>query len=773
MINGVIHPWMLLALVAMALPVIIEWLFRRRRQRIAFPAMRYLMNSKKRRRVRLQDLILLLIRTVVPGLLVIALARPLLRPDAQAGGNQPPRHVVLVLDGTYSMAQSIGQTNAFAIAQTMGQDIMRALPKHARITLVYLGSQPEVVKDRTTDHDSVHDALVRARVSDMAGRMADAIEAVEKLLATDGAPAEVYLLSDLQRSTWTATPDDPRDTSALLARLARQRAGTFVLDTGGENAFNAYVTRFEPQEKVTAVGMENRFEVEVEARNMPADGKVWLTLFADEDRAAIAEPGDPRSSSPGSSDRPGKIMTRELSAADLRGGRARLVFHHTFVEPGEHLVRVELEGDGLAIDNQRFYLATVPANVDVLVIDPRHDAAAGSDPLASNSGHLRNAIAPRTPPGFDRLSPFAVTVCRPEDLLQRNLDSYAVVIMANVGSFGDAFVSRLEQYVSDGGRLLIFAGDAVAPYEYNTRLLKAGRGLLPCELQAATGLRPEEAVKQMGALPAAFHPVALADGDKGKRESLFSLTYARAGADPHPAVGNVRQGTREPAPPSISRHMPLKLRDQGIEYGRPVAFLTNNQPVIAERSFGQGTVVLVGTSADSSWNYLVYTSEYLVLMQELLRWLTGDPDRAVNLQIGQPFQQPVLLSSQYLLLRRPDYGKVRVAPVAQGHLWRISYEQTDRQGIYEVDTTAAVMPRRRFVVNLAATEGDLTRLDLDGFKKELEQGGVEYWPPDKAVRRAVESRHSVKEYAGWFLWGLLAMLAVETLLATRFGRRRI
>ena len=76
MLNWLIHPWMLIALAAMAIPLIIEWLFRRRRQRIAFPAMRYLMNPKKRRRVRLQDLILLLIRTVVPGLLAFALARP-------------------------------------------------------------------------------------------------------------------------------------------------------------------------------------------------------------------------------------------------------------------------------------------------------------------------------------------------------------------------------------------------------------------------------------------------------------------------------------------------------------------------------------------------------------------------------------------------------------------------------------------------------------------------------------------------------------------------
>ena len=47
------------------------------------------------------------------------------------------------------------------------------------------------------------------------------------------------------------------------------------------------------------------------------------------------------------------------------------------------------------------------------------------------------------------------------------------------------------------------------------------------------------------------------------------------------------------------------------------------------------------------------------------------------------------------------------------------------------------------------------------------------WAPDKAILRAVQDRHSVKELAWVFLWTLFALLAVETLLATRFGRRRI
>ena len=50
-----------------------------------------------------------------------------------------------------------------------------------------------------------------------------------------------------------------------------------------------------------------------------------------------------------------------------------------------------------------------------------------------------------TPRGFDRLSPFAATVRRPDEVLQLNLDRFAAVLLTNVGNLSDALVSRLEQ----------------------------------------------------------------------------------------------------------------------------------------------------------------------------------------------------------------------------------------------------------------------------------------------------------------------------------------
>ena len=339
---SLLNTLMLIALVGAAIPIIIEWLFRRRRRRIPFAAMRYLMNPKKRRKIRLQDRILLVLRTVLLAVLAVALARPILRPAEAATAARAARRAVIVLDGTYSMGRRVGQTTAFELGRTMAQDVLRGLPKDASAAFVFLGHAPKVVKPWTADLAAVHDAVSQTRLSDGAGRMPDAIESVARLIADAPGPSpEVYLVSDLQRLTWAATDEDPRDGPAMLADL-RRSAEVFVLDTGAGLRSNAYLTRFEPLEKVMAVGVEARFEVDVEVKNMPLDATLLLTLFENAEwgmRNAEPFSRDPQGSAaatrPGARPTERKIETRELPVRDFVQGRLTTTFRYTFLESGK------------------------------------------------------------------------------------------------------------------------------------------------------------------------------------------------------------------------------------------------------------------------------------------------------------------------------------------------------------------------------------------------------------------------------------------------------
>ncbi|MCX7806359.1 MAG: BatA domain-containing protein [Planctomycetota bacterium] len=68
------NPWMLAGIVAVTLPIIIEWLFKRRKRLIDLPTIRFLLRSKEQEKIKRQDRILLILRMVGIGLL-FAVAR--------------------------------------------------------------------------------------------------------------------------------------------------------------------------------------------------------------------------------------------------------------------------------------------------------------------------------------------------------------------------------------------------------------------------------------------------------------------------------------------------------------------------------------------------------------------------------------------------------------------------------------------------------------------------------------------------------------------------
>src|SRR5262245_35945445 len=109
------------AAAAMALPIVIHLLNRKRFRVVTWAAMRFLLAAqrKNRRRMRLEQWLLLAVRTLIVLLLVLAMASVMpwaeelwfrLFPAGalQAATSGRRTHKILVLDGSFSMAAKIG-----------------------------------------------------------------------------------------------------------------------------------------------------------------------------------------------------------------------------------------------------------------------------------------------------------------------------------------------------------------------------------------------------------------------------------------------------------------------------------------------------------------------------------------------------------------------------------------------------------------------------------------------------------------------------------------
>src|SRR5438034_11792264 len=94
-------PWMLLGLVVLAIPPIIHLLNRRRYDVVDWGAMQFLQVSEvTRRRLLVEELLLMLLRMGLIAVLVLAWAGPYTDDWSLSAGTRPNRDVVLVFDGS-------------------------------------------------------------------------------------------------------------------------------------------------------------------------------------------------------------------------------------------------------------------------------------------------------------------------------------------------------------------------------------------------------------------------------------------------------------------------------------------------------------------------------------------------------------------------------------------------------------------------------------------------------------------------------------------------
>jgi len=833
---------MLYAVVAVLIPIIIEWLFRKRKRQIELPTIRYLLRNKEQEKIKRQDRLLLILRMLAIFLLVLAVSRPLIKRSVEEGDDKVRRHVVVFLDGTASMQQKVGITTAFGWAQRNASAMIRELPENAVITVGYLsGAAREVVigeKDRHTAAariEALNPGSCSARMAQglawikqalvtretQKAREAEEREKAKKRerkkkleegyteeqLAQEEAEAgaadeeeleektEIYIFSDFQKTTWPGA--DGTTIRESLAELSGAN-DLYLVDVGGVHKFNYIVTDVQPSERILSARMPVTFRVDVDvksetAEDIPEDATATLTLLVN------GKPKPP------------------IELGRITGKTTR-TFVHTFEEDGEYVVKAVLDGDQHRGDNEFRYVAQVPDSLRVLILD---DTA--EDP-APESFFLQKAVFPEWQRGLPKVSHFSAHATVPWKIVYENLDfavreyketpeetearvkkwererdrklaegytkeelageeaevkkptstfkteGYVGIIVLGSEQLREDIVARLAQYAANGGNLWFFLGEKVKPASYNPlmyreeeknekgELVREELKLLPCRLVG----RPRAVV------PTPPGP--------GEEPEPVVPAFAKAKVEGTPAVPDFNQ---RPVGEwgVVRKYMDLEVPDPKDDPEVKVFLrFSDDQPALVRRKFGRGQVWLANMTAGLGWWDLPARPEFLVFVQTFLRHVIGDPDGRANLRVGKEFNEWVFASKQQLLLHCPDGRSRRLKPAKGAEIpWEIKFRGTEHQGRYVIEPGQAELTRCRFVVNHDGRETDLARHTEDDVARDFGAGRPDQWtwvPRKTDLADFVKGLHEETEVAPGLLWTLAAVLAVESFLAARFGRRR-
>ncbi len=200
-----LHPWLLAGLAAAAIPILLHLLARREPPTIVFPAVRYLVTTTRehQRRLKLQNWLLLCLRTLLLVLLVLAAAAPSI-PETGVAGHGPSA-LVLIVDNSPSSGAVLRGTPTFRQLVAAGRQVLaRATPEDV-LWLITADGIP-----RRGDKAALDQLLTGLSISPRRLDLGAALGMAEEVLGPEPKPGEIVLLTDLQASALSpAKPSSP------------------------------------------------------------------------------------------------------------------------------------------------------------------------------------------------------------------------------------------------------------------------------------------------------------------------------------------------------------------------------------------------------------------------------------------------------------------------------------------------------------------------------------------------------------------------------------
>jgi hypothetical protein len=703
---GFLAPLMLVGALAIAVPVVIHLIGRRRARVVEFAALDFLMSTKRRtaRKLRLRERLLLATRAAACVAVAVALAKPFTSCERKGPMvTRGPQAAVLVIDDSFATGYVIDGRPWLRRAAEEARKLVAQLGPEAEIAIVRTSEAIDQPTELTRDHVKLRDQLLALEPSARPADTSRALSRAAQLLASSShARKTVYLLSLMAKTGFHGEePPWGTDGPALVP-----------LDLRPAKLPNLAVTglRVDPDPGAGSRGVAFTAEV---GNFSDAPAKVELSL-------AIGE----------------RVVARgtlEVPPAEKRSKRFLAV-----LPPGTRTTdaSVSLAGDALAIDDRRWVRASLRDEVRVLVVDGdprtvRHD---------DEAFYLEAALRP----GDREDSGTSVRVITPEELAgidpkvhatAINLDDFDVVVLANVAALPAERVAILAEWVRAGGGILIAPGDRVDPAAYDRTMLPLLPQSLRDPIDTTWGASPEDRDSRALHLVKwqADHPI-FAPFSKDAPELADAKFYKIALLGPTTATA-----------------------DREV-----LARFTNGAAALVEASIGSGRTLLFTSTLDRDWNDLPIHPGFLPLMQQAVRHLARKhgPGGEVEHLVGSSVVLPTA-DLKRLEVRGPDgVGAVFEGDRIAGRS-SVRFGKTEHPGVYRVlgtDATGATGEHDElaFVVDVDPRGSDLTQASPSMLPPSGTGGGT---TPDDS-RRRVELWHALAA-------ALLLLLLAEGILVQR------
>ena len=763
MLTWFLNPWMLLGTLAVASPILIHLLNKRRFKIVDWAAMDFLFQAdkKNRRRVQLENFLLLLLRCLAMPLIALMFARPFL-PSSVTNVLQQSQKLerVILIDDSLSQKVLNGSLPAFEMIKSSTKELMARFAESSKTDdwlTVMLTSQPDqpLLANEPLTANTV--AALNQSIDDLqcSDRVADYSVSLDKLKRYVSGQREsggrvAYFFSDMRESDWIGSLDTNSETAPnkLMTEVSESTVGCFLIDVGSPADQNLAVVSVRP-ENLQVADKVIQFNVAVANYGTETAEQVRVLLQVDEgqpDYETIA------SIAPGQIEELAfrYVFPPQQTSTDLLNPESE-------VEPrfANYRVKAEIDrgslgedalaGDQLLDDSVSLYASRVIDGISVLLVDG--DPSASSE--RSETHYLHSLEVAGT--GLD------MEVVTASELETVSLSDFEVIFLCNVDEASQARVESLQTWVDGGGSLVFMPGNRVRASTFNEAFYQDGQGLSPIGLVAING-DPTMAQWVNFEIDPQVHPalrtIVNSDASSLSNVDVFSWWTSIL---PESLVGTQVE-------------VPLRLSDD------------QNSPAMVDKTSGAGNVIVFTIPGDGDWTMWPSSPTFPPVMVDLIDYLVGSGGEESSVDLGGSinFKLDVSAYQGRVGMRNPKNEKTEAVarPVdeskqaEQSEIYKVSFDNVERRGFYTLELNRHTGENEKvlFAAKLDPRESRLKRLPAASLEGDFFGDKVKLVSSQELSEQTVSGGNT--EIWLQILMLLFGVLALEQFLGWYWGKKR-